>query len=75
MKILLRNQETKLYYAGEDQWRPDPEMAVSFPSSLNAWKIVLRRPVGENMELVYAFDDPSENLSVPIAPLCAWTQT
>ncbi|MBC8096854.1 MAG: hypothetical protein H7Y43_13690 [Akkermansiaceae bacterium] len=69
MRILLRSQETKLYFAGNGEWKPEPELAVSFPSSLNAWDVVLRRSGGENMELVYAFDNPAENLSVPITPL------
>ncbi len=68
MRILLRNQETKLYYAGGDQWRPEPEEAVTFPSSLDAWRVVLRRPMGENLEVVYAFENPEENLFTPIEP-------
>lgn len=68
MRILLRNQETKLYYAGEDEWSPEPEKAVAFPSSLAAWRVVLRRPAGENLEVVYSFRDPEENLFTPIEP-------
>jgi hypothetical protein len=72
MKILLRSQATKLYYAGDDQWKPEPENAVPFPSSLNAWNIVMRESMDENLELVYAFENPEENLSVPIDPSCVW---
>ncbi len=66
MKILLRSQETKLYYAGEDQWKPESEKAVPFPSSMSALKLVLTNFKGEQLELVYSFENSEENLFVPI---------
>ncbi|HLP78506.1 MAG TPA: hypothetical protein VK327_16500 [Candidatus Paceibacterota bacterium] len=68
MKILLRNQETKRYYAGDHGWKLEPDHAVPFPSSMNAWKLALANFHGQPMELVYSFQNPDENLFVPIEP-------
>lgn len=68
MKILLRNRETKHYYAGSDGWIQEPEAAVPFPSSVNAWKLALANFNNEPVELVYSFENPEENLFVPIEP-------
>ena len=68
MKILLRNRETKLFYAGDDQWQRDLEKAIPFPSSVNAWRLVLANFNGEPVELVYSFEDSADNFFVPIEP-------
>ena len=70
MKILLRDQKTKLYYAGEKGWKARPEEAVSFPSSLKAWQIVMNDSKSGDFELVYSLEDSAETFFVPIeAPL------
>src|SRR4051794_32024991 len=68
MKILLRDQKTKLYYAGEQGWKLQPGEAVSFPSSVNAWRLVLANFHGEPVELVYWFADSADSIFVPIEP-------
>jgi hypothetical protein len=75
MRILLRSKRTQLYYSGENEWLTEPEKAVSFPSSLNAWKLVLKNRTDDEMELVYSFSDPEENLSIPIDPPSVRTRT
>ena len=70
MKILLRDQKTKLYYAGEKGWKSQPEEAVSFPSSLKAWKIIMDASESGDFELVYSLENSAETFFVPIeAPL------
>jgi hypothetical protein len=66
MRILLRSRETKLYYAGDGGWKAEPDGAVPFPSSLNAWKLALARR--EPLELVYFLDSSTETFSCPIEP-------
>jgi hypothetical protein len=68
MKILLRSRETKLYYAGDGEWKREPEAAIAFPSSVSAWKLFLSNFNGEPMELVYTFEDPANNFFLPIEP-------
>ena len=62
MKILLRDQKTKLYYAGEKGWKSQPNEAVPFPSSVNAWRLVLADFNGEPVELVYWFENSADNI-------------
>ena len=68
MRILVRDRETKLYYAGDDKWKSEVEKAVPFPSSVNAWKLVLKALSNRRLELVYFFNDRKECLSCPIEP-------
>jgi hypothetical protein len=68
MRILVRDRETKLFYAGDDKWKPEAEKAIPFPSSINAWKLVLKALSSRQLELVYFFDDRQETLSCPIEP-------
>ncbi len=67
MRILLRSQRSKLYYAGDGEWKSEPASAVPFPTSLKAWKIALSRSY-EPLELVYFFDNFTEAFSCPIEP-------
>lgn len=57
-----------MYYSGEGQWKPELEGATPFPSSVSAWKSFLLNFNREPMELVYVFENPAENLFVPIEP-------
>ncbi|HYG22104.1 MAG TPA: hypothetical protein VEH04_04915 [Verrucomicrobiae bacterium] len=67
MKILLRSRETNLFYAG-DEWKAEPNEAVPFPSSVNAWKLVLKQFHQQELEVVYFFGDRDENVCCPIEP-------
>lgn len=68
MKILIRSKQTQLYYAGKNGWRSQQDQAVPLPSSLDAWKLILKDTMREDLELVYAFENSGENFSVPIEP-------
>jgi hypothetical protein len=68
MKILLRNQATKLFYAGGNEWKPEAAEAVPFPSSLRAWNLVANRTEEQRLELVYVFGDGAGTFSCPIEP-------
>lgn len=68
MKIFIRSKQTQLYYAGKDGWRSERDEAMPLPSSLDAWKVILKDTMREDLELVYAFKNATEIFSVPVEP-------
>ena len=65
MKTLLRKSSTGLYFQGLDDWTADQRSAFDFKAPDRALKFV-RDARLQKMELVFAFDNPSHNVALPI---------
>ncbi len=65
MKVLLRNRETGQYYQNPEQWTADRREAVVFDGSARAL-LFARELRSVKLELVLVFDDPSQDLRLPL---------
>ena len=63
MKVLLRNLQTGLFYAGPDQWSPDHLGAMDFQQTEVALDRVAQAGL-RNMEVIMRFDEPA--LEIPL---------
>ena len=67
MKIILRNKATGLYFQGVADWTSHLEGAFNFPYPEKAARFVRAAKLNSNeMEIVFGFDNPVYNLSLPI---------
>ena len=65
MKTLLRNIRTGVYFKGLQNWTPNPKEAFDFKWTERAIRFV--RDAGlKQVEVVFAFDDPSYNVQLPV---------
>jgi hypothetical protein len=65
MRILLRDKRTSLYYAGGGRWTEDRTTAQAFANGDALIDEALLQGLQE-AEIVYAFEDPAYDLTVPI---------
>jgi len=65
MKTLLRDSQSGVYYQGIANWTSNPHEAFDFHMAERAVRFV--RDAGlEQVEVVFAFDDPQYNVPIPI---------
>jgi hypothetical protein len=65
MKLLLRDRQTGLFYAGEDQWTGEHEQARHFENpDLALEQVTNARLAG--VELICHFEDPGFDLPLTI---------
>jgi len=67
VKVLLRKQKTSLYYAGVNQWTPDPRYARDFEEVDQAIRFHREESVAE-VDVVLRYDDPACDLVLPLRP-------
>ena len=65
MKVLLRNTETRLYYAGNDQWTGDATQARDFEHVEHATRTHQRDRL-KGMEAVLVYSTPPCELVLPL---------
>jgi len=68
MKVLLRNTQTGLFYAGPGQWTADPSPAVDFEATDVALDRVSHEKL-EAMEVLMHFEDPHFEIPMNIVGL------
>ena len=67
MKIYLRNRITGRYFQGVADWTTNLEAAFNFPCPEKAARFVRATKLNSNeMEIVFGFDNPAYNISLPI---------
>ncbi|HWX20672.1 MAG TPA: hypothetical protein VN578_12300 [Candidatus Binatia bacterium] len=67
MRIFLRNKITGSYFQGVEDWTARLDEAFNFPSPERAAKFVVAVRLNVNdMEVVFAFDNPDYNIPLPI---------
>ena len=67
MRTILKNRVTGLYYQGVADWSPRVDEAFDFQGPERLVRFVLAAHLDlENMELLFVFDDPQYNISLPI---------
>ena len=67
MKTFLRNKITGCYFQGVADWTPFLEQAFNFPSPEKAARFVrAARLNAREMEIVFGFENPAYNLSLPV---------
>ena len=67
MKIYLRNKSTGWYFQGVADWTTNLEAAFNFPCPEKAARFVSAAKLNSNeMEIVFGFDNPAYNISLPI---------
>ena len=67
MKIYLRNKSTGLYFQGVADWTTNLEAAFNFPCPEKAARFVRAAKLNsKGMEIVFGFDNPAYNISLPI---------
>jgi hypothetical protein len=66
MKVLLRDAESRLYYAASEQWVTSPGKARDFAEVDLAIGAAMREQLPE-MEVVLNFDCPPGELRLPVA--------
>ena len=57
MRVLLRNEETGLYYAGRQRWIPDSEHALDF-GSIEEAKAMSREENHPAAEVFLSYENP-----------------
>ena len=57
MKVLLKDEEMRLYYAGQDQWVAEVKAAVNFEVIDKAGQKALESP-SRLMSVVLKYEDP-----------------
>ncbi len=71
MRVLLRRQESGLYYVTAEMWTADPHHAHDFGTSYPVIELALARR-WPDAEVVFSFDDPHYDirfeLSAPKSP-------
>jgi hypothetical protein len=65
MKVLLRNVQTGLFYAGLEQWTEDPKQAADFERPDLALDQVRAGQLGK-VELIVRFDDAAFDVPMTI---------
>lgn len=67
MKIYLRNKTTGWYFQGVANWTTNLEAAFNFPCPEKAARFVRTAKLNSTeMEIVFGFDNPAYNISLPI---------
>jgi hypothetical protein len=67
MKTLLRNKTTGWYFRGVADWTPSLTEAFNFPYPEKAARFVRAARLNANeMEIVFGFDNPAHNISLPL---------
>ncbi|HWH71489.1 MAG TPA: hypothetical protein VNT26_19085 [Candidatus Sulfotelmatobacter sp.] len=66
MKVLLRNTETGLFYAGPDKWTPSYSEALDFQDTSLAIDVVCEAKL-KAMEVLMQFDNPFFEIPMRIA--------
>ena len=64
MRVLLRNTQTGLFYAGPDQWTEDHSGAVDFEATDRALDRVSEAKL-QTVEVLMRFEDP--HFEIPLA--------
>lgn len=64
-RVLLRNTQTRRYYAGRDHWVNEQSGALDFESLENAGQRVYEEHLSQT-EVVLHFEDPECELAMPI---------
>ena len=67
MRVFLRNSKTRLYYASNNQWAPEPEQALDLGNIEHASKLACEGGFME-AEVILAYDNPICQLSLPVRP-------
>ncbi len=67
MKVLLRNLRTGFYYRGNFEWTSERKKALDLQRTEEALKLAARFRLDE-AEVVLAFDDPKNDLTLPCGP-------
>jgi len=71
VKVLLRQKGSSLYYAGADEWTPDPRHARDFEEVDRA--IQFHRAEGvAGVDVVLSYDDPACDLVLPLREPGLW---
>ncbi|HWI57722.1 MAG TPA: hypothetical protein VNZ22_10885 [Bacillota bacterium] len=65
MKVCLRHIETKLYYAGKEQWVEEPAMAMGFHSMDEALRLYHVDGL-RDMEMVVQHSAPGLKVVLPL---------
>jgi hypothetical protein len=67
MKIFLRNKITARYFQGVADWTTNLDAAFNFPCPEKAARFVRAAKLNsKEMEIVFGFDNPAHNISLPI---------
>lgn len=67
MRILLRQEQTRLYFQQPDSWVDDAAHAYCFEGSVEAERLARERGF-KNVEVSFEFDTPGYNFAVPLGP-------
>ena len=65
MRILLRNEDTGLYYVHASEWTENPFLAHDFHSGGLATPISAKLNL-QKASLLFQFNDPALNFSIPL---------
>jgi hypothetical protein len=65
MKVFLRNQETKHYYAGSNGWTGNSSVAHDFETVESATRLSRAQNLAD-MEVVLRYEDPACDLVLPL---------
>lgn len=66
MKILLKDEGTGLFYFGHGFWTPSQGQAFDFHSGDHALSVARQHEIAKG-EMIFDFEDPQINFSIPVA--------
>ncbi len=65
MRVLLRDTRTGLFFRGLREWTAEVEEAFSFRHSAEAMDLA-REHALENAEVLLSFEEPEQNVALPL---------